>query len=410
MGRNECSVIHVTTTCEGGAGLAATRLHLALLGIGFPSLILTRHRSLDQLAVHNLFTVRPSPSKRVLSKATTLVDRAIDKGDFSLFTPFSTTTLQGLAATLDSSTVVNIHNGFNFIDWETVAELRRRRIPVVFTLHDERWFTGGCHHSQQCTGFLDMCRKCPRAPDLLQWAPERNVRNAIDVLSEGTVSVVSPSRWLAKRAQLSAVFRGHRVDVIPNPLPSDYTADDVGVPYHRDVGKGGVLWVAWLPGKGDDLFQEVVDILQRTSDREPPIGVVTTTASSLFTTSLPMRRVSPPITETQRRMFWSSADVAALTTEGDNFPNVVIESLSVGTPMLVPAIGGAFEAVQDTGGGLVLDRSAEAFAQALLRLARDPSLVHLMAQAAHHRSWKLYSPDGIAERYVAVYDTALRGG
>lgn len=404
MNVHKSRVVHVTTTCEGGAGLAAIRLHQALLGIEYSSIILSRFLSADQRVIPDVVQLRPSILKRGVSKGITAVDRIIDKGDFSLFTPLSVRTLQGLASYLTPNTVVNIHNAFNFVDWKTISELRSRRVPVVLTLHDQRWFTGGCHYSQECSGFLERCQRCPRSPVFLQWAPERNMKIAREVTRRYEVTVISPSRWLAGVAETGSVFRGHTVHVIPNPLPSDFrieTMKSAGQP------ESDVFWVAWLPGKGDDLFQQVVNTLEKAFERGPRIGIVTTTASSVTSRSIPIRRILPLKTECDRQRFWSSAHVSVLTTEGDNFPNVVIESLAVGTPMLVPLVGGANEAVKDTGGGLVVDRTPEAFSEALIRLAVNPSILRELSEAALIGSWERYQPDIIAQQYAAVYNAAL---
>lgn len=399
-------VVHLTTTCEGGAGLAATRLHQALLGIGYPSSVIARYLSTEQLGIPGLKKRSPSIWRAGLSKTVTAADRIIDRGGFSLFTPFSANTIDGLAQVLEPNTVVNVHNAFNFIDWSTIADLRSQGTPVVITLHDQRWFTGGCHYSEQCEGYRGTCEGCPRSPAMLQWSPRRNVRIAIGVTRNFDVAVVSPSRWLATLAEASSVFRGVNVNVIPNPIARDMGLDIIQSLRRQRTSVENMLWVAWLPGKGDQLFQDIIDRLDRRPKGSPAIGIVTTTLSQIVARNIPIKRIPPPRTELDRAKFWSSAHVSTLTTSDDNFPNVVIESLAVGTPMIVPKVGGAHEAVQMTGGGLIVERSSAAFTNALVRLAETPSLLSALSDAALSGAQERFAPDVVAQQYAAIYEMA----
>lgn len=73
--------------------------------------------------------------------------------------------------------------------------------------------------------------------------------------------------------------------------------------------------------------------------------------------------------------YYAGADVYALTSREDPFPSVVLESLSVGTPVVsFEGTGGAAELIAKSGCGAVVPAfDVEAYAQALLRIVRDES-------------------------------------
>ncbi|GLQ49264.1 glycoside hydrolase family 99-like domain-containing protein [Dyella flava] len=74
--------------------------------------------------------------------------------------------------------------------------------------------------------------------------------------------------------------------------------------------------------------------------------------------------------------YYAGADVYALTSREDPFPSVVLESLSVGTPVVAFAgTGGAADLIQQDGGGICVPAfDAAAYAQALLNILRNPVL------------------------------------
>ena len=50
-------------------------------------------------------------------------------------------------------TIFHIHNWFNLINLMELRKLLDLGYGVVFTLHDQRLFTGGCHYSLNCSKF-----------------------------------------------------------------------------------------------------------------------------------------------------------------------------------------------------------------------------------------------------------------
>ena len=92
-------------------------------------------------------------------------------------------------------------------------QLNEMAIPLVWTMHDVHPMTGGCHYLHGCSEYKNVCRDCPQMRNNKHGYPELFLRLKKKYLPKSLV-VVSPSRWLAKCASESAVFSGHRIEII----------------------------------------------------------------------------------------------------------------------------------------------------------------------------------------------------
>jgi len=92
--------------------------------------------------------------------------------------------------------------------------------PVLWTLHDQWGFTGGCHYSAGCEKYQSDCRDCPQLQDDRFQIPYFVLKNKLSHFP-GRLTVVTPSQWLASCARKSKVFEKCRIEVIPYSLETD---------------------------------------------------------------------------------------------------------------------------------------------------------------------------------------------
>jgi glycosyltransferase involved in cell wall biosynthesis/GT2 family glycosyltransferase len=96
-------------------------------------------------------------------------------------------------------------------------------------------------------------------------------------------------------------------------------------------------------------------------------------------------------------LWFSAADIFALTSREDPFPNVVIDSFNTGVPVIAfENSGGAGMLIQKTGGITVPGNDTIAFAEAILNLTKNSSLRAALGSAAQeysdiHWSFRQYS-------------------
>ncbi len=213
-------VVLLNALQEGGAARAAMRLLKGVQEEGVDARLIVQRKTDGGPSVIGPQTKRD----RVMGNISPVLEwlcvglYALKKG--CMFSPaLMPDRLPSKVAQFDPD-IVHLHwvtNGFMRV--ETVARFNR---PLIWTLHDSWAFTGGCHVPGGCERYLQCCGKCPvlassRENDMSRWVWKRKRRNwdALDL------TVVAPSRWLAKCAQASSLFRGTRVEVVPNGLDTE---------------------------------------------------------------------------------------------------------------------------------------------------------------------------------------------
>lgn len=92
----------------------------------------------------------------------------------------------------------------------------------------------------------------------------------------------------------------------------------------------------------------------------------------------------------------------------DGLPNVILEAMATGLPVLASDISGIPLAIEDgVHGRLVPEGDADALAAALGTLATDAELRRRMGRAARERAVAELTWDAVAARYRAAYERAL---
>ena len=97
-------------------------------------------------------------------------------------------------------------------------------------------------------------------------------------------------------------------------------------------------------------------------------------------------------------LLFSAADAAVLPSEREGLANAWVEALACGTPLVIPAIGGALEVVRDASAGRIAARDPAAIAAAVRELLANPP-----SQAAAAANTARFNWDRNAAELVAFW-------
>lgn len=106
--------------------------------------------------------------------------------------------------------------------------------------------------------------------------------------------------------------------------------------------------------------------------------------------------------------WYRAADVFALSSDFDNSPNVVLEAMACGLPIVATDVGGLREYVTSPANGLLTPKGdADAFAAALLTLLNDPHRSRVTGYHNRHDAVTRFSWAVSAARMRAVYQRVV---
>ena len=101
---------------------------------------------------------------------------------------------------------------------------------------------------------------------------------------------------------------------------------------------------------------------------------------------------------------FAAMDVYVCTSETEGFPNVLLEAMATGLPVVATDVGGNREAIGNDGCGFLVPRhSPELIAKSALDLARAPELRGNFSENARRRAETLFSMDRMVREYEHTY-------
>jgi teichuronic acid biosynthesis glycosyltransferase TuaC len=215
-------------------------------------------------------------------------------------------------------------------------------------------------------------------------------------------------RWAARRAAgmvaVSDALRerlielgapGCRVDVLRNGVDLDLFA-----PQDRMAARRGIGWDADGPivlSVSSLVRWKGVDLVIRAVAALPSAHLVIVgegpEASALrrLADRLQLRervRFLRPLPQDRLASLYNAADVLVLASVREGCPNVLLEALACGTPVVAAAVGGVPEIVRDDAAGrLVAERTPAAFARAIRDLLADPPARAAVRAYAERFDW-----------------------
>lgn len=419
------NVVHLSTYHQfGGAAIAATRLHRALRHTGLADSTLLVGTSARQerhqpepgvVYLANNFLAEQTAFGRFVAERLAFLPYERDRSVRFLFSPAAFGANLTFHPAIQQADVLHLHwINFGFLSVETLRALVALNKPIVWTLHDQWAFTGGCHYTRGCTNYLTHCHQCP----YLKNPGERDLsyrvfEQKLKLFADANICFTPPSRWLADDAMRSTLLRRFPFSVIPNPLDLN-----VYCPVARadandrlDLPQSGPRRLLFGsasvtdPRKGFAYFAEALAQLHaRRPDLDVEILIFGKGRSYLIDQlPYPVRHLGV-LSETDDVVAaYNAADALVVPSMEDNLPNTILESLACGTPVVAFSTGGIPELI-DHGqtGYLAITGSAAELTDGLTLILTQPDL-ETLRQNARHTAQTRFSESVVAASFVKLY-------
>ena len=420
------AVIINTSDIQGGAARAANRLHDALKNNAVGSSMVVMHKSSSDPSVletggfapieniDHQYVLRKLVQRYYINSARTELSDTL----FSFAYPGCDITSTPLVQSAD---IINLHWIGFFQTPITIHKLMQLGKPIVWTLHDMCPFTGGCHYSAGCKGYTRECRDCPQLANDPYSLPNAILKDKLKLFKGFPLTIVSPSRWLADCARESALFSHCRIEVIPNsvetdiyaPLAKNNAKESLGIDSAKTVlmfgaGSSGEkrkglakLEAALRRAKSNPQFEEAI----RKGLTILLLGPLTADVSNLGLEIVALGNVTDDKAIAQA---YSAADLFILPSLEDNLPNMMLEAMACGIPVLAFETGGVPDVLTNgVNGVLVPQGDVDALAENIVALVGNEALRQSLGAEATAYAQRAFAPNIQAERYITLFQELI---
>ena len=313
---------------------------------------------------------------------------------------------------IPSCDILNLHWISGFLDSNSMFRQVPDRAHLVWTLHDMNAFTGGCHYNAGCEKHLSGCGSCPQLGSTQERDLSRQIWNrrlsAYSRLAPSKLRLVAPSRWMASEIQRSELLGRFPVSVIANGVDLDafaprnkaFARDTLGLPQEANVllfaahavderRKGFSALMAALGGLREDLNLHLVAVGRYSVS--PDMGI-------------PFRSLGYISNERLLSAVYSAADLCVVPTLQDNLPNIAIESLACGTPVVGFNVGGLPDIVDHGHTGLLVPvGNSQALRESIASALANPEALASMGVQCRRSAVEKYSIHRQALDYLTLY-------
>ena len=413
-------IAHINVTdAAGGAGIAARRLHHALLAEGIDSHMLVQHCDGDDPRVHGPSKTEEAFTPGSLRQKLDRMPLRLRHGTVRTAWHVGWLPNPGLASRvrkLKPDVVVLHWIGAGMVPYSLLKDLP---CPAAWVLHDMAPLTGGCHYDRGCGRFQTGCGRCP----ILKSETDDDISRSIFLkkllaMDHTLIAPVAISKWIAEQAQRSLMFAGRPVRTIHHPMDLALFRPRNRAAIRRKLG--------WSVDKRVILFG-AVNALQDRRKGFPYLAKALETVGSAYEHTAELRIMGwgkggpgaygcvpafyegSPVTQEDLAERFAAADIVVTPSEQEAFGLVAAEAQACGTPVLAFDHGGLSDIVEHgITGHLARPLDAADLARGLRILLDNDAILAAMAEAARDRAVRLYEPSQQAHAYIDLFDELLK--
>lgn len=310
--------------------------------------------------------------------------------------------------------VVQLYNLLgNYIRTNAFLEyLKKKGIPVVYSMIDEHAYMGKCFYPRECEKFKTECKQCPQKreyPECWLFDTSNYLFHEKAKLYEGFERIVfTGPPFVCKRAKESTLLKNQRIEELYEPFsfkesffPRDTNELRKELGFKED-DKIVVCASGTRPRKGGKFFVEVAERLKNEPDLKF-IFVGYNRNDWTFSDNITVKGfISDP---NELAMYMSLADAYVCTSVGDTTPSVCLAALGCGTPLIGFDYEGVMDCAPNEFGTWVPIGDVEALTKAVASIKKKTAeTVEKVREYAVHQ----FSPEEIYKKQVGIYNELIK--
>jgi glycosyltransferase involved in cell wall biosynthesis len=250
------------------------------------------------------------------------------------------------------------------------------------------------------------------------WTSENMKMHCYKIVEMGLVTlatrVVAVSEALGKR--LPGIAQ-RKMRVIPNAVAPAELNDTNGRDVRRDLGIPGEALVVGVvgrlsPEKGQIFFLRALVQTRRSVPNAVGILVGAGQDRAMLEAEAAQLGLAAAVFFTGHVSgvgdYYRAMDLVVLPSLSEGMPNVALEAMMFGKPVVASRVGGVPEVVVEGETGFMVKAGDEdALALALIRMLASPSRMQAMGEGGRRRVLENFSPKVRVERLLALYNELL---
>jgi glycosyltransferase involved in cell wall biosynthesis len=419
------NILIISTSDIGhGAGISAYQLHCGLRKAGINSNMLVSEKLSKNEFVHVAKPPANSKLKHIFEKLTYKIEYILNlTGPQNVYGVIS----RGLQRNpmVQQADIIHLHN----LHWHSrnfslmmLPKLCRMK-PVLWTLHDMWPLTGHCIYSCECERWKVGCGHCPDLKsyiDLIFDTTSLLCKIKKYIFRRSNFTIVTPSSWLTRLASESPLFENRGVHCIPYgvdqsifyPRNKNASRNILGL---NDSNKKVVLFAASIldaPKKGYKYFNEaMINLVSKY--KYDDIYIVTVGRGKILNDLKHLYSIKEMGYIADRDLMaqiYSAADIYVMPSISDNLPNVILESLACGTPVICFNTGGMPDMIKNRFNGyLAKYKDVADLTKCIFEsLSNNAQLKEMQDNAVQTINEKF--PESLqVQRYIKLYRECLKG-
>lgn len=403
-------IVHIVTNLSGGAGIATLRLHKALKAEEIDSHIIHLYgNDLDNNIVK--ITQISTRIERIHRKIISLLSifktqktinslKRKKKADLTIYTSINTPYKIENHPLVKSADIIHLHWIAGLVNYKSFFNSVKK--PIVWTLHDKNPLLGGFHlliDKIRNTDLVDIEEKVQRE------------KREILIKNKNKVTFVCPSKslrqYLIESSSLKEFDNHHIYNAIDFSIFKMLDKEKCKDILEVNSKSTNFLIIA------DDLnvFHKGMDILIESLNRINTgldvqfliVGNSDFNLGSRFKT----KNFGLVKDNALLNIILNAADALLIPSREDNLPNVMIESLAVGTPIIGTPIGGINDLLEkdDKLGIRSENTSPEKFANAIELFLRNKD--SFKREYIHDFAMSNFDSHTIANQHINLYKNVL---
>lgn len=389
---------------RGGASIAAMRLHQSLSKEDIENQFLVQFKLSKNQAVlseTNFFLIFLN---KILSKLDALIGRILFK-DVNNFS----------AAFFSSINIVNKINKLNpdivHLHWTcngmlSIEDIPKIQAPILWTMHDNWVFSGGCHNMSLCKDHQKQTNKCGKYINYIHKRKMKAFRKKTDIY------FLSLSSWLHDLAVKSTLI-GHRKNYhLPNPIDTK-----IYLPIQQSIARKnfnlqndkkiilfGALNASSDKNKGLHLL---FDVISKFKDDEIEI-VIFGNNEPLAYQNFKFHNFGKIDNDQTLNLLLNAGNVLVVPSLQENFSNLILEGLAASIPVAAFDVGGNKDLILHKENGYL----AQPFNSDDLKRGIDWILNHespkVLKENARDSVLLRFDSKKVARDYIQLYENILK--